>query len=225
MIDRVLMELMMRSVREIHASLTTGQFARFRDAVRALRAAEGDSRAIRDGVREIRRRLEPLPKGSELSLSLHQFRSTTSPELLDAERLGELIRLLDSVEWPTLDPGSTAIDQAVRQRLLAAPARGADRLTGDAARDPAEAGLIRLTDPEHGDRYPDFQFDPGTGEPYPVVQRINRMLKSDQDPWGVADWWLSPDVWLREAPATAIGRVADGLLIEAAQALTGEGSW
>ncbi|MBI0382506.1 hypothetical protein JBE27_41180, partial [Streptomyces albiflaviniger] len=143
----------------------------------------------------------------------------------DTDRLAELIRLLDSVDWPTLDPESAEIARAVRQRLLTAPARGPEQLTGTAAEDPAGAGLIRLSDPERGDRYPDFQFDPDTGEPRPVVQRINRMLLSDQDPWGAADWWLGGNTWLRDAPAALVGRVPDARLTEAAAALTGDGGW
>lgn len=145
--------------------------------------------------------------------------------LPDADRLAELIRLLESVDWPALDPVSAEIARAVQQRLLTAPARGPERLTGAAAEDPAGAGLIRLSDPERGDRYPDFQFDPDTGEPRPVVQRINRMLLSDQDPWGAADWWLGGNTWLRDAPAALVGRVPDARLTEAAAALMGEGGW
>ncbi|AQA10103.1 hypothetical protein HUF15_24340 [Streptomyces samsunensis] len=222
-----LLELLRRHLPEIRASLTAAQFSGFQDGVLRLRAAGEDTRAVRGALREVRLALLPLPREMELRRKLDQFRSGGAPSavLPDADRLAELIRLLESVDWPALDPVSAEIARAVQQRLLTAPARGPERLTGAAAEDPAGAGLIRLSDPERGDRYPDFQFDPDTGEPRPVVQRINRMLLSDQDPWGAADWWLGGNTWLRDAPAALVGRVPDARLTEAAAALMGEGGW
>ncbi|GAA2339332.1 hypothetical protein [Streptomyces violaceusniger] len=223
-----LLELLRRHLPEIRASLTAEQFSGFQDSVLRLRAAGDDARAVRRAVRQVRLALLPLPREMELRRKLDQFRSggaAPSAVLPDTDRLAELIRLLDSVDWPTLDPESAEIAGAVRQRLLTAPARGPEQLTGTAAEDPTGAGLIRLSDPERGDRYPDFQFDPDTGEPRPVVQRINRMLLSDQDPWGAADWWLGGNTWLRDAPAALVGRVPDARLTEAAAALIGDGGW
>lgn len=40
--------------------------------------------------------------------------------------------------------------------------------------------------------YPAFQIDLDAGRVDPVVQRVNRLLGADEDPWGVASWWLSP---------------------------------
>ncbi|MFD8336236.1 hypothetical protein ACFV42_26735 [Streptomyces solisilvae] len=222
-----LLELLRRHLPEIRASLTAAQFSGFQDGVLRLRAAGDDTRAVRGALREVRLALLPLPREMELRRKLDQFRSGGAPSavLPDTDRLAELIRLLESVDWPALDPVSAEIARAVQQRLLTAPARGPERLTGAAAEDPAGAGLIRLSDPERGDRYPDFQFDPDTGEPRPVVQRINRMLLSDQDPWGAADWWLGGNTWLRDAPAALVGRVPDARLTEAAAALMGEGGW
>ncbi|MBD3004141.1 hypothetical protein [Streptomyces sp. 5-10] len=223
-----LLELLRRHLPEIRASLTAAQFSGFQDSVLRLRAAGDDARAVRGAVRQVRLALLPLPREMELRRKLDQFRSggaAPSAVLPDTDRLAELIRLLDSVDWPTLDPESAEIAGAVRQRLLTAPARGPEQLTGTAAEDPTGAGLIRLSDPERGDRYPDFQFDPDTGEPRPVVQRINRMLLSDQDPWGAADWWLGGNAWLRDAPAALVGRVPDARLTEAAAALVGDGGW
>ncbi|CDR16365.1 hypothetical protein [Streptomyces iranensis] len=223
-----LLELLRRHLPEIRASLTAAQFSGFQDSVLRLRAAEDDARAMRGAVRQVRLALLPLPREMELRRKLDQFRSggaAPSAVLPDTDRLAELIRLLDSVNWPALDPESAEIARAVRQRLLTAPARGPEQLTGTAAEDPTGAGLIRLSDPERGDRYPEFQFDPDTGEPRPVVQRINRMLLSDQDPWGAADWWLGGNTWLRDAPAALVGRVPDARLTEAAAALIGDGGW
>ncbi|MFI1851763.1 hypothetical protein [Streptomyces sp. NPDC020480] len=223
-----LMELLRRYLPEIRASLTAAQFARFQDSVRRLAEVGDDGRAMRLALREVRLCLLPLPRENELRRRLDQFRSAGAAPaavLPDAAQLDELIRLLESVDWPTLDPASAEIARGVRRRLLTAPARGPEELTGATAEDPARAGLIRLTDPELGDRYPDFQFDPDTGEPHPVVQRINRLLLSDQDPWGAADWWLAGNSWLRDTPAALVGRVPDALLTEAAAALVGDGRW
>ncbi|WP_413811847.1 hypothetical protein [Streptomyces sp. OE57] len=223
-----LLELLRRHLPEIRASLTAAQFSGFQDSVLRLRAAGDDARAVRGAVRQVRLALLPLPREMELRRRLDQFRSggaAPSAVLPDTDRLAELIRLLDSVDWPTLDPESAEIARAVRRRLLTAPARGPEQLTGTTAEDPTGAGLIRLSDPERGDRYPEFQFDPDTGEPRPVVQRINRMLLSDQDPWGAADWWLGGNTWLRDAPAALVGRVPDARLTEAAAALIGDGGW
>lgn len=223
-----LLELLRRHLPEIRASLTAAEYARFQDSVRRLREVGDDGRATRFALREVRLCLLALPRENELRRRLDQFRSpgaAPAAVLPDADRLEEVIRLLESVDWPTLDPASAEIARGVRQRLLTAPARGPEQLTGAAAEDPARAGLIRLTDPELGHRYPDFQFDPDTGEPRPVVQRINRMLLSDQDPWGAADWWLGGNTWLRDAPAALVGRVPDTLLTEAAAAVVGDGAW
>ncbi|MEU5610278.1 hypothetical protein AB0H03_16340 [Streptomyces sparsogenes] len=223
-----LLGLLRRHLPEIRASLTAAQYARFQDSVRRLGEVGDDTRAVRLAVLEVRRCLLALPRENELRRRMDQFRSggaAPSAVLPDAGELDEVIRLLDSVDWPALDPASAEIARGVRQRLLTAPARGPERLTGTAAQDPARAGLIRLTDPELGDRYPDFQFDPDTGEPRPVVQRINRLLLSDQDPWGAADWWLAGNAWLRDTPAALVGQVPDALLTEAAAALIGDGAW
>lgn len=223
-----LLGLLRRHLPEIRASLTAAQYARFQDSVRRLGEVGDDTRAVRLAVLEVRRCLLALPRENELRRRMDQFRSggaAPSAVLPDAGELDEVMRLLESVDWPALDPASAEIARGVRQRLLTAPARGPERLTGAAAQDPARAGLIRLTDPELGDRYPDFQFDPDTGEPRPVVQRINRLLLSDQDPWGAADWWLAGNAWLRDTPAALVGQVPDALLTEAAAALIGDGAW
>jgi len=212
---------------EIRVSLTAQQFGHFRDRVYEVQAAGDDALAVRRALRMVRRALLPLPGGTPLAAELEGHRSggAATAVLPDAEQLAELVRLLDSVDWPTLAPESAELFRAVRRRLLDAPARGADRLPGNAAADPVGAGLIRLADPERGDRYPDFQFDPETGEPRPVVQRVNRLLLADQDPWGAADWWLGGNHLLPDAPAALVGRVPDELLADAAQARVEGGSW
>ncbi|MEV7160555.1 DUF3168 domain-containing protein [Streptomyces microflavus] len=78
--------------------------------------------------------------------------------------------------------------------------------------------LIRLTVADEEERVPAFQLDPASGTPYPVVVEINRLLSADEDPWGAADWWLGPNVWLDAAPARLLGTGVDHTLLSAARA-------
>jgi hypothetical protein len=109
----------------------------------------------------------------------------------------------------------------VPERILAAPAVTETQLR-DRGVDPNAPGLIRLSRPDGDVRLPAFQFDPG-GHPYAVVMRINLLLDADDDPWGVADWWLGPNGWIGAVPAESIGRIDDTLLVAAAQAVYAEG--
>lgn len=45
---------------------------------------------------------------------------------------------------------------------------------------------------------------------------INAMLGAAADPWGVADWWLGPNLWLDAVPATLLGAGLDEQLLAAA---------
>lgn len=100
--------------------------------------------------------------------------------------------------------------------LLAAPALSGQQ-AHDLGIDPGMPGLIRLAPPDGRPRIPAFQFDQA-GHPIPVVLTINRLLDADDDPFGVADWWLGRNAWLGDVPSDLIGRVEDALLIRAAQA-------
>ncbi|WP_342664828.1 hypothetical protein [Jongsikchunia kroppenstedtii] len=40
--------------------------------------------------------------------------------------------------------------------------------------------------------YPAFQFDTADHRVRPIVAKINQLLGAQDDPWGVASWWLSP---------------------------------
>ena len=83
--------------------------------------------------------------------------------------------------------------------------------------DPQQPGLIRLRRPGGQWSLPGFQFT-RKGDPKPLVLRINQLLGADADPWGVADWWLCPNVWLSGTPAELLDRVDDDLLVAAAVA-------
>ena len=112
-------------------------------------------------------------------------------------------------------------DPAADAWLLDAPAL-TEQQVRDRGGDPRRNDLIRLTTPAGQVVLPTFQFG-RSGQPVPVVARINRLLAAAEDPWGVADWWLGANAWLDAVPAGLIGRVDDGLLLRAALAeLPGE---
>ncbi|MDX3131588.1 DUF3168 domain-containing protein [Streptomyces europaeiscabiei] len=104
---------------------------------------------------------------------------------------------------------------SARDRLLAEPALTDAELTeifGIAADQPE---LIRLRASQGPELLPAFQFD-GEGRPRPLVLAINAMLGAAADPWGVADWWLGPNLWLDAVPATLLGAGLDDQLLAAA---------
>ncbi|MFD7657194.1 hypothetical protein ACFV4N_24730 [Actinosynnema sp. NPDC059797] len=128
-------------------------------------------------------------------------------------------------EWSSLSAALGA-----RQRPAPTPeevARGAEawlleadavdeRALRDSGQDPADPDLVRLERPDGGSQWPAFQFGPDH-EVREVVRRVNRLLEADEDPWGVADWWLGENALLDDrVPAQLIGRVDDEVLIEAA---------
>lgn len=222
-----LLALLSRHAAEIRDALDADRLADLNADLRELQDAGADTTRVRRVVRNIRKLLMlELPSGSALRDQLSRERrasAVTGPP--DTDLLSAARALLESVSWPYLPPDSVELARAARRRLLAAPARGAERLTAETARDPARAGLIRLSGHGGTSCFPDFQFDPTTGEPRPVVQEINRMLQADEDPWGVADWWLAGNVWLHGTPADLLGEVPDEVLLDAARALVEEGAW
>jgi hypothetical protein len=84
--------------------------------------------------------------------------------------------------------------------------------------DPRQS-LIGLADESGRVRYPAFQFDP-TGRPIEVVVRINSLLGADDDPWGVVDWWLAPNIWLGAAPVDLLDEPDEETLVAAAKAVS-----
>jgi hypothetical protein len=101
------------------------------------------------------------------------------------------------------------------RRLLAGPMLTEQEVRA-AGGDPGRADLIRLPSPD-GIVLPAFQFS-GAGEPVPIVAEVNALLDAAGDPWGVADWWLGRNAWLRGIPAELLGRVPDTDLMLAASA-------
>ncbi|SCE03871.1 Serine/threonine protein kinase [Streptomyces sp. IgraMP-1] len=101
---------------------------------------------------------------------------------------------------------------AVRERLLAAPSVPASELACGGS------GLVLL--PAEGRRrVPRFQLAPD-GAVRPVVLTVNRLLDAEADPWGAADWWLSPHAWLGAPPAGLLGTPAEAQLPDLARLLT-----
>jgi hypothetical protein len=123
-------------------------------------------------------------------------------------RLAEDFRaLLDPHGRP---PTAAEVAAAAGAWLLAVDAFGDD----DVVRPPRE--LIRLVTPDGVGRWPAFQFDPDR-RPLRSVLTINRILDAEDDPWGVADWWLGPNTWLPEPPADLLHRIDLAVLIEVAE--------
>jgi hypothetical protein len=102
--------------------------------------------------------------------------------------------------------------------LLAAPALSPEEVRAN-GQDPDHPSLIRLDRIDGGTQLPAFQFD-GQGRPVPVVLEINALLDADDDPWGVADWWLGANAWLDAVPADLLGRVDDTVLLASALAVS-----
>ncbi|MER6438007.1 hypothetical protein ABT275_16805 [Streptomyces sp. NPDC001185] len=172
----------------------------------------------RRAAREVGRMLSRLPAQHPVGAALHDAvryagQDTGRDLVVDRDRLSDLLGFLSGPP-----PTAEEILDATRQRLLDTPARGSETaltaVTGAGAED-----LIRLHHPELGDRYPEFQFLPGTDELRPVVREVNRLLLAGQDPWGAADWWLGGNEWLDGVPADLLYDVPDELILTAARAL------
>jgi hypothetical protein len=101
-----------------------------------------------------------------------------------------------------------------KERILRAELTSAFALR-DRGADPELPDLIRLHRADGSMSLPDFQFDE-LDRPREVVLSVNRVLDAEHDPWAVADWWLSRNVWLGDSPAKLLGSVADDKLLAAA---------
>ncbi|GAA1499499.1 hypothetical protein [Streptomyces synnematoformans] len=210
----------------IHDRLTDEEYELLLTRLRALAdTPPDDARAVRRAFQGVRLGLLPLPFDHPVRAGLDSFRliAAAPDRRLAVERTRALLaRLAAGPPDPPRSPGTAAdtaaIIAAVKRRLLKVPA-----LSAAAARTRCGGApppdLILLVDPDRGDRYPEFQFEPGDG-PYLVVLQVNRVLHADADPWGAADWWLSPNCWLDGGPPAALlGVRPDGDLVDAAVAL------
>lgn len=104
---------------------------------------------------------------------------------------------LFGVRWSkaVLATRSAELAEAVYRRLLREPMQ---RMQEGASLD----RVIQLPSPD-GPQIPAFQFD-DAGALRDVVGDINAFLGSQDDPWGVADWWLSVNSRLGIRPVDLI---------------------
>ncbi|MFF3098226.1 hypothetical protein [Streptomyces cyaneofuscatus] len=186
-------------------------------------AAE-DRKVAQRALRGMQTALIRLPIEHPLRQALDTTRLATGQVTApNPGKAAQLLAMLADLAAPTGPGNATAPDTATiiaeaQHRLLQAPALSAEEVRTQFGGAPPP-GLIRLMDPQRGARYPAFQFTATEGAPHGVVLEVNRLLLSDIDPWGAADWWLSGNVWLGGQPAALIGELADSRLVGAATAL------
>jgi hypothetical protein len=198
----------------------------------AAAAGTGDVREARAAMLRLSTVLyDRLPAGHPVSIAisgatLFDRPASSDTRLRDAAAALDAIRALSPLTQPDEGGGPPPTvgqgeSDEVADRLLAAPAL-TGRQVRDGGADPGEPGLIRLDRPDGRQQIPAFQFSQA-GKPIAVVLTINRLLDADDDPFGVADWWLGRNAWLDAVPADLIGQVDDGLLVRAARAELGVG--
>lgn len=165
--------------------------------------------------------VENLPAEHTVRRALSRGYLFQAAEVDLAARLSNLRVRVAGVSLPGEDPRPSGwILRDVAERLLRAPALTENEVRRRGAA-PADPGLIRLDRMDGGQQWPEFQFASGGG-PLPVVRAVNRLLGAAADPIGTADWWLSRNGWLDDAPCRLIGRVPDDLLVQAARAVESE---
>jgi len=161
---------------------------------------------------------EPLQLSPKLhTLSGRQYvrvRQQSFPE--DVSGLAEMLRRLAPDRLPLPRPQPEPVRTAEEAALDVPSYSDSDiRRRGI---DPGQS-LIRLADELGRVQYPAFQFDQ-TGRPIEVVVRINSLLGAYDDPWGVVDWWLAPNIWLGAAPVDLLGEPDEETLVAAANAVS-----
>lgn len=164
-----------------------------------------------DGVAALAQRVvdiltSALPRGHPARLALER---SAGQQGVTGYGWGELPGVLSTLS-------AQMVRQRARDRLLGASALSAEQVRAG-GEDPERPFLIRLPGPDGKHRIPAFQFGPD-GRVIGLVLDVNKLLGSDGDPWGVADWWLGHNAWLEAPPANLIGR-ADGLVRHAADAM------
>ena len=145
---------------------------------------------------------------NRLSPGTHRSEGALTSWLRSSEALRAHVVPADPL--PTMDD----VRRGAEQWLLAENSLSAAEIR-EHGQDPEDPDLIRLDREGGGFQWPAFQLD-HTGQPLDLVRRVNRILDVADDPWGVADWWLGGNVWLRGVPADLIGRIDDQDLIDAA---------
>jgi hypothetical protein len=186
---------------------TLEQLTEILDRLRGATDDKGRQVAAREALRLLTVR---LPAGHSVLMAL----VAEDENRFQSSNLSTLDQVLTdfSARWGD-DPNATDENLAW---LVAAPALSPEevRSPGLESDDPY---LIRLPRPGGWVQLPAFQFG-SDGAPLPLVLRINRLLGADEDPWGVADWWLGRNAWLDDVPAGLLGIIEDDRLLAAAQA-------
>ncbi|GAA3199214.1 hypothetical protein [Actinocorallia longicatena] len=203
---------------EVRSALPEGRGEELDDLVEQL-ADEGDPVVVRALAVRVARLLLDLGDEHEIRAELRGGDRDEHGAGPDDEAwfgLAERLAVRADPARPTSEEIAAAPDLLPDAAMLDA----ADLAAAGLPPDPP--GLIRL-DPETGpSRWPAFQFGPD-GLPRPVVQEINTLLGSDEDPFAVAEWWLGRNGWLGGVPADLLGAIPDDRLLAAARALGTEG--
>jgi hypothetical protein len=199
---------------DVLAQLPADVAANLNELVRRITANPDDSDAITDAALELAPLLLTwLPPTHPVAVAarsggyrLSGGRSGVAIAPTLAARLGLVLR--------PEPPGPEAIWAAARRRLLDVPSLSLAQISARGY-DPEQSALIGLERDDGTLQWPVFQFGPD-GMPLPLVLRINQTLNAEQDPWGVADWWLAANAWLDSVPAAMIGVVDDEILLSVA---------
>ncbi len=166
--------------------------------------------------------LAAVPDGHPVRAALEdsvRYSQAVRAELTDREAVLRALALFRGAADPAPAPAAATPsppEDADDWLLAADSVSAADYRAG--GHDPADPDLIRLTDRQGAVRLPAFQFDGASGRPLPVVVAVNRLLDADDDPWGVADWWLGANAWLDAVPARLLGTPGEQALLAAARA-------
>ncbi|MFJ4667693.1 DUF3168 domain-containing protein [Kitasatospora purpeofusca] len=199
-----------------------------RDAIAALLDAPSAD-PERTARRIVRLVLAALPDEHPVRAALADSVRYSQAVRLESTNHDAALRVLDLVRGRSTDGDGPEAPPEPEPNALPVPPEDADDwlLAADSVsaadyrsggHDPADPDLIRLTDRQGIVRLPSFQFDGVSGRPLPVVVAVNRLLDADDDPWGVADWWLGANAWLDAVPARLLGTPGEHGLLAAARA-------
>ncbi|MFB7377946.1 DUF3168 domain-containing protein [Kitasatospora purpeofusca] len=199
-----------------------------RDAIAALLDAPS-AEPERTARRIVRLVLAALPDEHPVRAALADSVRYSRAVRLESANRDAVLQVLDLVRGRSTDDGGPEAPPEPEPNALPVPPEDADDwlLAADSVsaadyrsggHDPADPDLIRLTDRQGTVRLPSFQFDGASGRPLPVVVAVNRLLDADDDPWGVADWWLGANAWLDAVPARLLGTPGEHGLLAAARA-------
>jgi hypothetical protein len=181
-------------------------------------------------ARIIRLLMLELPRGHPARRAIFgsdtvvKYATTAQIDIASLETLSRLASgtslLRETVESPLpqeatepVEPSWRRLHRRLRRRLADVPWLSPEEVPGTEQGQP----LVRLRYGPDRVQLPAFQFGPDR-RVRPAVAEVNRLLRAERDPWGVASWWTSRHAWLLEPPADLLG-VQDQLIVEAARAV------